>query len=555
MDLPAQVTVNTASHSSGSETLIVRVDQPVEGIDFNVHTLLRGTDGGLITPTSRKVECRWFRSKSRRGCSFENCPNSNRIATIQNLQNGLRYCSNQCFQSAFHNKNKKSSKSSSNSILVTIDEKDRKFISVEPFQEENGWEIISNEKTYVPSKEDVGYILRVECRAVTPDGRISAVANSKETPIVVGLPKPAPPRSLFTNPDSAKLRHQMGMKFDSSKVRILSYNVLADIYATKQLYPYCPMWALSWRVRRKILLREILAYDADIICLQEVQQDHYTEFFYKELEGLGYQGLYKAKTRVAGKIDGCYTLYKKERFRLVESNTIEFNSVARAIARTNAFEQRNDALRRLLKDNVAQIIVLERLDGDMSHTQGGNTLCLANTHIFWDPEYSDVKLWQTHLLLQELERVVRNRKNIPLIFCGDFNSMPSEAVVELLKSEKVSETTKPNDPCNILPPVQSITHSLGLISAYEHVTGNEPRFTNYTGHYVGTLDYIWVSRDSVLPVSTLLIPNEKTLRGTDDTPLPNTRFPSDHLALCVEVEISPTNAQAQTLSMNQYQMQ
>lgn len=32
-----------------------------------------------------------------------------------------------------------------------------------------------------------------------------------------------------------------GMRF-----RLCSYNVLAEIYATQQAYPYCDFWALSW---------------------------------------------------------------------------------------------------------------------------------------------------------------------------------------------------------------------------------------------------------------------------------------------------------------------
>ncbi len=31
-------------------------------------------------------------------------------------------------------------------------------------------------------------------------------------------------------------------------------------------------------------------------------------------------------------------------------------------------------------------------------------ICVANTHLFWDPEYADVKLWQTFMLVKELEK-------------------------------------------------------------------------------------------------------------------------------------------------------
>ena len=35
-----------------------------------------------------------------------------------------------------------------------------------------------------------------------------------------------------------------------------------------QLYGYCPPWALNWEYRRKIIMREITYYSADIIALQ-----------------------------------------------------------------------------------------------------------------------------------------------------------------------------------------------------------------------------------------------------------------------------------------------
>lgn len=48
----------------------------------------------------------------------------------------------------------------------------------------------------------------------------------------------------------------------------MCYNVLCDKYATRQLYGYCPSWALSWEYRKKGIMEEITNCDADIISLQ-----------------------------------------------------------------------------------------------------------------------------------------------------------------------------------------------------------------------------------------------------------------------------------------------
>lgn len=226
-----------------------------------------------------------------------------------------------------------------------------------------------------------------------------------------------------------------------SRLRVVSYNILADIYSSKQLYPYCPLWALKWAYRSRLVLEQLKARDPapDIICLQEVQADHFESFLLPELQALGYDGLYKQKTResmgMEGRVDGCALFYLRGRFNLLEKYVIEFNDAAMTLAKQgtlgshghndpheSAADQRHriqTAMKRLLKDNVAQIAVLE--------TKEGHRFCVSNTHIFWDPEFADVKLWQTYTLVTELDRFTSSR-GMPLILCGDFNSEPSSSV-------------------------------------------------------------------------------------------------------------------------------
>ena len=48
----------------------------------------------------------------------------------------------------------------------------------------------------------------------------------------------------------------------------MSYNILFEKYCTKQLYGYCPAWALRWDYRKAEILKEIIQYRADIVSLQ-----------------------------------------------------------------------------------------------------------------------------------------------------------------------------------------------------------------------------------------------------------------------------------------------
>lgn len=55
----------------------------------------------------------------------------------------------------------------------------------------------------------------------------------------------------------------------------------------------CPVEALKWEERKCLILEEILAYQPDILCLQEV--DHYFDTFQPLLSRLGYQGTFFPK--------------------------------------------------------------------------------------------------------------------------------------------------------------------------------------------------------------------------------------------------------------------
>jgi len=84
---------------------------------------------------------------------------------------------------------------------------------------------------------------------------------------------------------------------DKEKFKVLSYNILAESYASADMYFYCPSWALDWNYRKQGILKEILAYDSDIICLQEVEAHQYSEYFEPELAKNGYAGVFTPKSR------------------------------------------------------------------------------------------------------------------------------------------------------------------------------------------------------------------------------------------------------------------
>jgi len=84
-------------------------------------------------------------------------------------------------------------------------------------------------------------------------------------------------------------------------------------------------------------------------------------------------------------------------------------------------------------------------------------IMIATCHVHWDPEFCDVKLIQTMMLMHKLQSIIKNAQqtsmksngggggagsndktgtsnesnsgiNIPLILCGDLNSLPESGL-------------------------------------------------------------------------------------------------------------------------------
>lgn len=134
------------------------------------------------------------------------------------------------------------------------------------------WFEVGLGKSYTPTAADVGHHLKLECVPVDANtARTVGPASTVLTSRVIPAPSPPPRRLISVNPmDGMSAIEVEGRVPAPGTFTLLSYNVLADLYATCDMYSYCPPWALSWAYRKQNLLREIVSYRADILCLQEV---------------------------------------------------------------------------------------------------------------------------------------------------------------------------------------------------------------------------------------------------------------------------------------------
>ncbi|KAG0745494.1 hypothetical protein G6F57_009265 [Rhizopus arrhizus] len=316
------------------------------------------------------------------------------------------------------------------------------------------------------------------------------------------------------------------------KFTVLCYNILCQKYATSQAYGYTPSWALNWDYRRELILTDISNYNTDIICLQEVEMATYEDQFKEHFTRAGYDSIFFPKTRAKTmtekerrKVDGCATFYRASRFALIEHELIEYNQ--KALQRSD-FKSADIYNRVMNKDNIAIFVMLE---DQITHQR----VLVANTHIHWDLLCADVKLVQTGVMMEELEKFANRHLNagtinydscakLPTVICGDFNSVPESGVCEFLSKGLIAQdhvdfgnysygsyTTK------------GLSHRYTLKNSYAPVP--ELAFTNFIPGFKGILDYIWCSTNT-LEVTSVLGPIDKEYLSKV-IGFPNAHFPSE----------------------------
>lgn len=381
-------------------------------------------------------------------------------------------------------------------------------------------------------------------------------------------------------------REDSSTTFDFS---VMSYNILAQdlLEDNSHLYRHCQRRLLHWRFRFPNILKEIKHLDADILCLQEVQEDHYGAEIRPSLESLGYHCEYKMRT--GRKPDGCAICFKHSKFSLLSANPVEFY-------------RRNVTL--LDRDNVGLVLLLQPKAPHASCP----VVCVANTHLLYNPRRGDIKLTQLAILLAEMARVAQQQDGsfCPVVMCGDFNSVPGSPLYSFIRDGKldyegltigqvsgqeqssrghrtltipiwppslgisqncVYEATKMAAPTGAGPtqtpldkadesaskPPSSLQHHFSLASVYSHYAANSgvPEVTTCHSRSAITVDYIFYSatKDAasgqpgteLASVGSLTLLARLSLLTEHDlwavNGLPNQNSSSDHLPLLAKFRL------------------
>lgn len=193
--------------------------------------------------------------------------------------------------------------------------------------------------------------------------------------------------------------------------------------------------------RKQLFIKELIRYNTDIMCLQEVD----AKIFDYDLKTVfecakTYQGTYQRKGTTS---EGLATFFDTQRFTLVQSYGI---NIGENIPTLSVFQdiwkeiQTNQKLSARIceRSTAVQVTVVKSVDN-------GNYLLIANTHLYFHPDADHIRLLQIGLAMKYVEYVyektvseVPSSAKISIVFAGDFNSVPECGIYKLMTDKLVS---------------------------------------------------------------------------------------------------------------------
>ena len=441
---------------------------------------------------------------------------------------------------------------------------------------------------FVPTNEHIGKTIAVLVTPYRENQKGLAHAFRFQHPVEL-LPENAllslrpewtKPRCNGSNGDTDCHGQNEGQGQDRN-LRVISYNVLADANAFSTLaqtafYPYCDGAILERQRRFPLILHEILQYQPDIVCLQEVDYFVFKRLLKPVMDDVGFQGFYSPKD---GGSEGCAMFWSLSRFERVAEKEDQKRYLIRDMFGEDQLDgwQSMGGIRELLDshDDLGNVVrsklghILQTVtlteksnddETDRTDTPSPRKVVVGNTHLFFHPLASHIRLMQMYACCHELEK---ERQGVhPFIFCGDFNSSPSSGAARLVfdrivqpiagagsighgqttwknldvfrweKDDDTTAGTNSVDPSTrMAPPTVELPDSFPTMqSGYTDL----PKFTHYLQSFAATLDYILASNDGFSTVASAAVPTEEMV--TKDVGMPSAVLPSDHISLVCDFE-------------------
>jgi len=395
----------------------------------------------------------------------------------------------------------------------------------------DAWGIgIHSQFVYFPTEETIGSFLRCTC---TPsDGHRFGIPAFVDTTSPVEMPT--------SNLIFEERQKRLDQKKNNSVTRVVSYNCLADKYASPKMLKDSPPECLKIDYRLPLLNKEIFCYDGDIVCVQEIDAQYYEGNYEPFLCLHGhYQGAFGRKSGDAN--EGVATFFNKSKFSLLHSETVVILEHMKSLPMWESILSKNPALLKRLegRNQVLQVNILQ------SKANPNLILVVGNTHLYSRADADHIRLLQTitcaHYLQTKVSGLEADNpgKTVTVIFCGDFNCMPPFSSFRLLTTGSIKGEDKDwqSNENEKLTPGVDFQHNLNLINCN---VGGE--LTNITMQFEGCLDYIFYQPDKIKLLKNYPPPAKSVLAVMSETTadklsLPNFKTPSDHIPVIADFDL------------------
>ncbi|XP_011313372.1 2',5'-phosphodiesterase 12 isoform X2 [Fopius arisanus] len=391
---------------------------------------------------------------------------------------------------------------------------------------EDNWESIGEGFLYVPQVEDIGCRIKLSCLPTSANQEGPEVQVEGKSVVEAGPGVcPFEIRQKFTTTRLTGISH----------FRITSYNILADTYANSDysrqyLFPYCPSYALAMDYRKLLIVKELIGYNSDILCLQEVDKKVYECDLMPALSSLNYSGTFTTKGDTR---EGLAVFYDQNRFQMLDKKCIVMGKnieVNQAFSRIWDKIHNEKARQCFLERNTSLLIVTLQ-----SRNNPSEILIIGNTHLYFHPDADHIRLLQSYFALTQCQSIVEynnkihSGKRVSLILSGDFNSTPADGIYELVTKKHIGgdHVNWKSNPEQIIENIP-LSHTLSLASAC-----GTPDYTNFTVDFADCLDYIFYQTNNLQVTQVVPMPSKEEL--SLHKAIPSIVFPSDHVAICADL--------------------
>ncbi|KAG7833104.1 hypothetical protein KL943_004552 [Ogataea angusta] len=336
-------------------------------------------------------------------------------------------------------------------------------------------------------------------------------------------------------------------------ITVSTYNLLSQQYMWPEVYNHIPSKYTSWQYRLPLINRNLmdLSLLADIMCFQEMEFNVYQETWKPLLKDHGFDSIFQKKrpptywTKSEDQLDGVSIFVNSNKFDLLSYEPVDYSE---HFQNPEYFTPTQDLRERAMTRNTVALIATVR------HKRTGTIIFVTNTHLYWSPEFPDVKVLQAYLLVRLLKRTMRNHYKVndnqlseimrqgqaSVLLVGDFNSTPDSMVYEFLQngSLNIAKDTRFNYDYGKLEGAILKTGLLEFESQYKSlVHSSEFQCREHSQPFKRFIDYIWVNKYSktLTPIRVL---GDIDIDYVDEFSwFPNESYPSDHLPMLAQFGI------------------